>query len=536
METTFTPISGLLGGILIGLASAGLLLADGKIAGISGILGRSLFPVSGDLGWRLAFLAGLPIGAWLTARVSPGTSEFAITGNTLLLVAGGLLVGFGTQLGSGCTSGHGVCGLARGSRRSLVATVTFMASAAITLFLARHVLGVCVMRMLAAALCGIVFGVGLALSGMTNPAKVLAFLDVSGHWDPTLACVMGGALAVSAAGFAVAGRSARPWFAAAFSLPTRRDLDRDLILGAVLFGVGWGLVGPVPGPRARGPLAGVERGVPVRRSDARRRAPASPARAPEVRGAPDAHREVTQSGPCEARAGGLMGLRQWLRGHFLDWAMRQMNELRPDALAAARGEVLEVGFGSGLNLAFYPPEVTGVVGIEPNPVEGLRALEERIRAARFPVAQHALRADGELPFDSGRFDCVVTTWTLCSIPDPVKALREMRRVLKPGGRLPLHRARASTHGGSRALAGSPESRVAPTRGRLQHESPDRCDRRERRVSERAHRALPAHRPGAAEPHVPWSRRRRLSAADHGLRHPGSSAGVASSRRTRRPAL
>ncbi len=92
---------------------------------------------------------------------------------------------------------------------------------------------------------------------MTNPAKVLAFLDVTGHWDPTLACVMGGALAVSAAGFAVAGRSARPWFAAAFSLPTRRDLDRDLVLGAVLFGVGWGLVGLCPGPA----LAGLWRGA-----------------------------------------------------------------------------------------------------------------------------------------------------------------------------------------------------------------------------------------------------------------------------------
>ncbi len=127
--------------------------------------------------------------------------------------------------------------------------------------------------------------------------------------------------------------------------------------------------------------------------------------------------------------------------------MRQMNELRPGALAGARGEVLEVGFGSGLNLDFYPAAVTGVVGIEPNPVEGLRALEERIRAARFPVAQHALRADGELPFDSGRFDCVVTTWTLCSIPDPVRALREMRRVLKPGGvYLFIEHGRAPTEG------------------------------------------------------------------------------------------
>jgi uncharacterized membrane protein YedE/YeeE len=108
------------------------------------------------------------------------------------------------------------------------------------------------MRTLAAAICGIVFGAGLALSGMTNPAKVLGFLDVTGHWDPTLALVMAGALAVSAAGFAVARSSARPWFAGTFSIPTRRDLDRELFLGAALFGVGWGLVGLCPGPALAG--------------------------------------------------------------------------------------------------------------------------------------------------------------------------------------------------------------------------------------------------------------------------------------------
>jgi SAM-dependent methyltransferase len=113
--------------------------------------------------------------------------------------------------------------------------------------------------------------------------------------------------------------------------------------------------------------------------------------------------------------------------------MRQMNELRPALLETARGEVLDVGFGTGLNLAFYPRGVQRVVGIEPNPVEELPALDERIAAAPFPVEQHALRADGELPFDAGRFDCVVTTWTLCSIPDPIRALREMRRVTRPGG-------------------------------------------------------------------------------------------------------
>jgi len=128
-----------------------------------------------------------------------------------------------------------------------------------------------------------------------------------------------------------------------------------------------------------------------------------------------------------------MGLRERFRGRLLDRMMRQVDELRPEVLGAAQGEVLDVGFGTGLNLAFYPRGVRRVVGIEPKLVEELPALAERIAAAPFPVEQHELRADGELPFDAGRFDCVVTTWTLCSIPDPIRALREMRRVLKPGG-------------------------------------------------------------------------------------------------------
>jgi len=104
------------------------------------------------------------------------------------------------------------------------------------------------MQTLLSGLCGIVFGAGLAISGMTNPVKVLGFLDLFGSWDPTLACVMGGALAVNAIGFAVARRRARPWLASAFGIPTRRDLDPRLIGGAALFGVGWGLVGLCPGP------------------------------------------------------------------------------------------------------------------------------------------------------------------------------------------------------------------------------------------------------------------------------------------------
>ena len=131
----------LLGGVLIGVASSALLLANGRIAGVSGILGRSFFAATGDLGWRVAFLLGLPLGAWCVGRIVPATTALEITHSTPLLVAGGLLVGLGTQIGSGCTSGHGICGLSRGSRRSLVATATFMAVAAITVFVVRHLLG-----------------------------------------------------------------------------------------------------------------------------------------------------------------------------------------------------------------------------------------------------------------------------------------------------------------------------------------------------------------------------------------------------------
>jgi hypothetical protein len=104
------------------------------------------------------------------------------------------------------------------------------------------------MQRIAAGLCGVIFGAGLALSGMTNPAKVLAFLDVSGRWDPTLALVMGAALSVSALGYALAREVSRPWFAEVFAIPTRLDIDARLIGGAALFGVGWGLVGLCPGP------------------------------------------------------------------------------------------------------------------------------------------------------------------------------------------------------------------------------------------------------------------------------------------------
>ena len=113
--------------------------------------------------------------------------------------------------------------------------------------------------------------------------------------------------------------------------------------------------------------------------------------------------------------------------------MRIMDDLRPGAVEGVHGDVLEVVFGTGRNLQHYSRAVDSVFGIDPMVTEGVGPVERRIEAAPFPVERTALRADSSLPFDAGRFDCVVTTWTLCSIPDAHAALTEMRRVLKPGG-------------------------------------------------------------------------------------------------------
>jgi ubiquinone/menaquinone biosynthesis C-methylase UbiE len=125
---------------------------------------------------------------------------------------------------------------------------------------------------------------------------------------------------------------------------------------------------------------------------------------------------------------------RWIKPRFQDLAMRQMNEYRAATVELAEGDVLEIGFGTGLNLRYYTPAVKSLAGVDP--LEGLPSrVQQRIAQAGFPVEHHALRADGELPFDAGRFDSVLFTWTLCSIPEPLRALAEMRRVLKPAGRL-----------------------------------------------------------------------------------------------------
>ena len=138
--SNFTPWSSLAGGILIGLATAMFLLFNGRIAGISGIVGGLLRPAKGDVAWRIEFVLGLISAPVVYSLVTPLPQVRVEAGSTLLVVAG-LLVGIGTRYGSGCTSGHGVCGLSRRSPRSLVATVAFMLAGFATVFVVRHLVG-----------------------------------------------------------------------------------------------------------------------------------------------------------------------------------------------------------------------------------------------------------------------------------------------------------------------------------------------------------------------------------------------------------
>ena len=134
----FTPWASLAGGIFLGLAAAFFVLLNGRVLGISGILGGLVKPQPGDAGWRIAFIAGLVAAPALWRLFGP-LPEARVDASVAVLVISGLLVGWGTRYGSGCTSGHGVCGLARLSPRSLAATLAFMAAGFATVYVARHV-------------------------------------------------------------------------------------------------------------------------------------------------------------------------------------------------------------------------------------------------------------------------------------------------------------------------------------------------------------------------------------------------------------
>jgi uncharacterized membrane protein YedE/YeeE len=330
----FTPCEALVGGLVLGVATVGKLALTGRVLGVSGAV-RGL--ARGDWsGWRVAFVAGLAIGGAVAAGVAPGSAAFwpplpAESFTLARAAVGGLLVGFGSALGSGCTSGHGICGLGRLSGRSLAAVLTFMATGAavarlsdaaaaagvavsvpaalawpdavganqgalllsvvvmVTMGLVRAATSLVAssgmppplsaalasaasssprapaaaaaaaapdgrpLALVSELLLGALFSFGLCYAGMTRPGKVLAFLSPGlPCWDPSLALVMGGALAVSVPGFGgIVRRGALPeplcpglrW-----SLPTAAGVDAKLVLGAALFGAGWGLTGMCPGP------------------------------------------------------------------------------------------------------------------------------------------------------------------------------------------------------------------------------------------------------------------------------------------------
>ncbi|CAE7248127.1 unnamed protein product [Symbiodinium natans] len=298
---TFTPIESGVGGLLIGLSAALAYLGDGKITGISGIVGPFLRGVGkcepmkdGQL-WKALFLVGLVIGGLVNLAFN---REFSYPQALDIPLArycvGGIFVGIGTRAGRGCTSGHGICGLPRLAPRSWIAVPTFMGIAALTVALTRHVakldasgpwgvaqlewppkwefpLAAALSSLVLAALamnlpskarsfvsplaCGSIFGLGLGVSGMTNQAKVLDFLDFAGTWDPSLAFVMGMGLCVSFPAFLVAEDEDRKPLCGEgcnFERPSKTGDYVSLVLGATFFGLGWGLVGICPGPALAG--------------------------------------------------------------------------------------------------------------------------------------------------------------------------------------------------------------------------------------------------------------------------------------------
>jgi uncharacterized membrane protein YedE/YeeE len=275
---------------------------DGRIAGISGILGPSLKSVTqckgvdGNVLWKCLFLVGLLAASIVAVSTNqdfsyPDAQDFSV----IRYAVGGVLIGAGTRLGRGCTSGHGICGLPRFSLRSWIAVPTFMGVAVLEVGLMRHVepfkvdeerdwkvadvqwppkwefpLGAAIASIVLVAVtllvpekirtyvspisCGAIFGLGLAAAGMTSQAKVFDFLDIAGTWDPSLAFVMGCGLCVS---FPVLfwgqhWSSAKTWCGANFEKPPKFGNYGSLVLGAAMFGAGWGLVGICPGPAVAG--------------------------------------------------------------------------------------------------------------------------------------------------------------------------------------------------------------------------------------------------------------------------------------------
>ena len=295
----FTPLESGLGGIMIGTAAAMSYLIDGRITGISGIMGPFFRGVmkcealkDGQL-WKLLFLIGLILGGLVDVAFNWNFSfPPAPPMHVVRYLLAGVAVGIGTRVGKGCTSGHGICGLPRFSTRSWISVPTFMAVAAGTIALTRHAFkwdgsgysprvaelqwppqwefpvgafcgSLCLIALsvllpdrfkifVSPFSSGLIFAFGLGASGMTNPMKVMNFLDFGGYWDPSLAFVMGCGICVSGPAFILKeqlGKVSEPLCQGCkFESPPKTGNYVPLLIGSSFFGLGWGLIGLCPGP------------------------------------------------------------------------------------------------------------------------------------------------------------------------------------------------------------------------------------------------------------------------------------------------
>ena len=194
---------------------------NGRVAGISGILGGLLSRWSPDQWWRLTFLLGLVLGGGAAYHWAPEAFIDITENGTMQVLAAGLLVGLGTRIGSGCTSGHGICGIGRLSIDHWLRFFAFVGSGMLTIFFSRTSM----IRYSFFSFSGLMFALGLSVSGMTEPGKVIGFLNITRSWDPSLVFVMGGAVITYFILFRLIHKRSTPLFALQFSIPERKDID-----------------------------------------------------------------------------------------------------------------------------------------------------------------------------------------------------------------------------------------------------------------------------------------------------------------------